>query len=77
MRATVEINEEEVILFLMYRPSGVIAPIEGRCSTYFETYGYFPFYYYHSILSVFDHLQTNNKIIMNYHNHYHNIRWRE
>ena len=39
MRAELEIENEEVIIYFIYQPSGVLAPVQGNCETFVETYG--------------------------------------
>ena len=39
MRARLEIENEEVIIYFIYQPSGVLAPVQGNCETYVGTYG--------------------------------------
>ena len=43
MRVELEIENEEVNIYFIYQPSGVLAPIEGNCETFVETYGEFLF----------------------------------
>ena len=40
VRAELEIDNKEVIIYFIYQPSGVLAPIEGKCETFVEAYGY-------------------------------------
>ena len=44
MRADLELNGKEMNIYFIYQPSGVIAPVEGSCSTFVETYGFFFFF---------------------------------
>ena len=39
MRARLEIENEEVMIYFIYQPSGVFAPVQGNCETFIETYG--------------------------------------
>ena len=34
-----EIDNEEVVIYFINQPSGVLAPVEGKCDTFLETYG--------------------------------------
>ena len=54
MRADLEIDKEEVVIYFIYQPSGVLAPVEGNCETFIETYGYnFFFAFFSSYFSFF------------------------
>ena len=48
MRAELEIENEEVIIYFIYQPSGVLAPVQGNCETFVESYG---FHFFFSFLS--------------------------
>ena len=39
MRVEFVIDNEEVIFYYIHQPSGVLAPVEGNCETFIETYG--------------------------------------
>ena len=40
MSAELEVNNKEVVIYFIYQPSGVLAPVEGKCETFVETYGF-------------------------------------
>ena len=55
MRAELEIANEEVIIYFIYQPSGVLAPVQGNCETFVETYGS-NFFFLFSVANYFFHL---------------------
>ena len=46
MSAVLEIDNEEVIIYFIYQPSGVLAPVQGNCETFVETYGHNFFFFF-------------------------------